>query len=315
MRSEIPLAAPPAGPGPCDVEVRLGEPTEPIYERPSEDVVAELILDGVLWYTFCRVDGHYVGRFFGVADFEITNALDTIICRPVFEANTEVIAIILTGTVTAFILAAAGRYVLHGSAVDVEGEAIAFVGSSGQGKSTMAAIVCAAGAGLITDDILPLEFDECRTGDDVAVMCRRSAHELRLRPNAVSLLDRFGDGVVNRFTADERHAVAPECTQHDRLPLRAVILPRPDRTRGEISVRRLGAGEASMCLARCQRVEGWREGSVLRQQFFDGGLVVSHVPILEVSVPWGPPFADDLARQLLDACSIPGFGLVTRGES
>jgi hypothetical protein len=302
--TEIPLASPPLGPGPCDVEVRLGEATDPPHERPSADVVAELTVDGYPWYTFCRVDDHYVGRCFGIADFEIADSLDRIICRPAVGGNPEFLPIVVAGTVLAFVLAAAGRYVLHGSAVDIDGEALAFVGASGQGKSTMATIMCAAGGRLITDDVLPLEFDETGSDGDLTVLCRRSAHELRLRPKAVSLLDRFDDRIGSRLTADERHAVAPEASHHDRLPLRAVVLPRPDPTRSTVSARRLGAGEAAIWLGRCQRIEGWRHPDVVRQQFNDGALVVAHVPVLEVFVPWGPPFADDLAHQVLQVCGI-----------
>lgn len=303
IRSQIALAAPlDAIDGAIDLDVLAGDPVDQPFQRPSTDVVAELVIDGEPWYTFCRVDDTFVGRFFGVADFTVSSSLDQVVCHPVPGGRTEVIPIVIAGTVLAFVLAASGRYVLHGSAVDVGGTAIAFVGSSGQGKTTMAAVLCAAGAGLITDDILPLEFDTHATG--TAVRCRRSTHELRLRPKAAELLARFEPGTGRRRTADDRHALAPETTPHANLPLGAIVLPRPDRTHQIASARRLGAGEAAIWLGRCQRVEGWREPRFVRQQFEDSSLVAAAVPVYEVWVPWGPPFAADLAEQVLTVCGF-----------
>jgi len=90
------------------------------------------------------------------------------------------------------------------------------------------------------------------------------------------------------------------------LPLSAIVLPRPDRDHPEVRARRLGAGEASLALGRCQRIEGWQGPDHLRRQFIDVGRIVSAVPVFEVSVPWGPPFADDLASRVLEACELNG---------
>lgn len=51
-----------------------------------------------------------------------------------------------------------GRLVLHGSVVAVAGRAVAFLGGSGWGKSTLAASLHAAGYPLIADDLVSLEF-------------------------------------------------------------------------------------------------------------------------------------------------------------
>ncbi|MGP0111059.1 MAG: hypothetical protein ACLPR9_19755 [Acidimicrobiales bacterium] len=138
IASEIPLSAPlaeDADPGTADVTLVLGEPADAPFERPSEDVVAELAVDGFLWYTFCRVDGGYVGRMPGIADFVIDDDLRRVVCHPAVVGRSEVIPIVVPGTVTAFLLAVGGSFVLHGSAVELGGRALAFVGVSGQGKS------------------------------------------------------------------------------------------------------------------------------------------------------------------------------------
>ena len=49
-------------------------------------------------------------------------------------------------------LASGGETVLHGSAVDVDGHALVFIGDAGSGKSTIAAALAAHGATVLADD-------------------------------------------------------------------------------------------------------------------------------------------------------------------
>lgn len=294
----------------ADLTIELGESRTLPFERPSTDLVAELITDGHPRYTICRVDGGYVCRIMSVADFVIDADLSTVTCHPAIGGPTNVIPIVITGTIVAFVLAMGGRCVLHGSAVEMEGNALAFVGESGQGKSTMAAIFCAAGASLVTDDVLPLEIMSAADGSDV-VHCLPSANEIRLREKASSLAYRFDRNTARRLTADERLAVAPLATALDRIPLAAVVLPRPDRGHSQASARLLPRAEASFWLNRCQRIEGWRDREYLRRQFVDIGRLASVVPVYEVSVPWGPPFADSLFEGVLHACGLDDMSPIT----
>ncbi len=306
IASDVELSAPlaaEADPSSVDVTVVLGETRPQPFERPSADVVAELVVDGYPFYTFCRVEGAFVGRLPGIADFVVDLDLKRVVCHPAEGGRSHVIPIVVPGTVTAFLLAMGGRCVLHGSAVDLGGQALAFVGASGQGKSTMAALFCAAGAPLVTDDVLALEFEPTADGGEI-VRCFRSGAEIRLREKAASLTARFSDAASVRITADERHAVAPLSSDSSRLPLGAIVLPRPDRDRTRVEARLLGPGEASLWLGRYQRIEGWQGRDHLRQQFEDLSRVAAGVPVVEAFVPWGPPFAHDLADQVLAGCDL-----------
>ena len=307
VASAIHLSAPRAAgdASEADVTIVLGDECDPPFARPSDDLVAEFIRDDYPWYTFCQVEDGYVGRMTGIADFVISGDLTRVVVHPVTNGKAEVIPIALPGTVVAFLLSMGGQSILHGSAVDLGGEALAFVGVSGQGKSTMAALFCAAGAPLVTDDVLPLEFDSAGPGPG-SVLCRRAGHEIRLREKAFSLADRFGSTAAVRATEDDRRAVAPSTSKLERLPLHAIVLPRPDREHDGVSARLLRAGQAALALGQCQRIEGWRRAAELRRQFEDMVRVAESVPVLEVAVPWGPPFAPDLADEVLAACRLAG---------
>ncbi len=268
VSSPLELTAPVAD-GVPDIEVVEGEARQVPYERPSVEVIAERTEQKAAWYTFARGQDRVVGRFYGSADFEISAGADGDRRRVTFYPDPgkppELVAILMAGTVVAYLLSDEGQLVLHASAVDVDGTALAFVGQSGQGKTTMATLMCAEGYPLVADDLLPVEV----TGNEVT--CLPVGSELRVREKVEALLDRFDTRVKRRRTVDERHALAAPPTSAGRLPLGAIVLPWPDRETGEVSSRRLPAGEAVMTLARCQRVEGWRsprdtEGTIRRHK-------------------------------------------------
>lgn len=60
------------------------------------------------------------------------------------------------GTVMSILLYQRKFLVLHGSVINIDGEAVIFLGNSGDGKSTTAAALHAAGYKLINDDVAPV---------------------------------------------------------------------------------------------------------------------------------------------------------------
>ncbi|MEO5929563.1 MAG: hypothetical protein ABIR47_06500 [Candidatus Kapaibacterium sp.] len=73
--------------------------------------------------------------------------------------DVRVLRSLVMGPFMAMLLHQRGMLVLHGSGVEVDGRAIGFLGDSGQGKSTTAAALIAAGHRLISDDLLPVSVD------------------------------------------------------------------------------------------------------------------------------------------------------------
>jgi len=281
-----------------DLDLALSEPQLIPTERPSTEVIAERVANGHVWYTFAHVADHVVARFYGIVDFEISPDCSDVVCIPDKRSNASYASILASGALVAYIHAMKGRSVLHASAVEVDEAAVAFVGPSGRGKSTMAALQCADGRPVVTDDVLALEISR------TAIFCIRGSNELRLRQKAASMIGRFSDDTAVRVTADERHAVAPVYSTFDRLPLAAIIFPYPSRDQHQVTARRIDVTEAALLLGQCHRIEGWQEPSRLRDQFLQVTEVLRRVPVYEVVVPWGPPFGLNLAQDTLRVCGL-----------
>jgi hypothetical protein len=96
-------------------------------------------------------------RFPGLADFTMTNAGTDITCRPVTGVSAATIEHLYLNQILPLAQNAAGALSFHGSAVVIEDFAIAFLGPSGRGKSTLAASFAVGGQAFLTDDGLITE--------------------------------------------------------------------------------------------------------------------------------------------------------------
>lgn len=84
----------------------------------------------------------------------------TIIFIPAPQASEQAARFYIVGTVMAILLYQQGFLVLHGSVIDIDGEAVIFLGNSGDGKSTTAAALHAAGYKLVNDDVAPITLGD-----------------------------------------------------------------------------------------------------------------------------------------------------------
>lgn len=97
-------------------------------------------------------------HFSEVGTFSIENGREIII-QPLPDIEERLVRLPLLGACLAVLLYQRKKFVLHASAVAVNGQAIVFVGNKGDGKSTMAAMLCSRGHQLLADDTVALELD------------------------------------------------------------------------------------------------------------------------------------------------------------
>jgi hypothetical protein len=260
-------------------------------------IVASYDLPDSRWYVaVADADGYRLtfrdsGEFLISGDFTSIRWIEN-------GARADLMPILFAGTVLAFYLTMRHQLVLHASAVARGEWALAFVGQSGRGKSTLAALAAVAGARVITDDVLLVDVEG-------TPRCRGSAGELRLRDGAASIAAAVPTA-ERRATADERIGLVCADVEPDWVNLGAVVIPYPSRESDEIEVVTVPPSDAVFRLLAFPRVHGLRSPIVLRRQFEMLSELLRRVPVYEVIVPWGPPYGATLADQLLDLAEPPG---------
>jgi hypothetical protein len=300
VASEIELPLPRSTtPAAADLTLTLAPDAPVPDEPPPGSPLADLERDGRRVYSFRRDGDRVVLRYPHLCEFVGDRTLSTITVALDPGADRRILGVIAGGNLLAVHLMLRREFVLHASAVRHDGRAVAFVGVSGMGKSTLAAAYCAAGAALVTDDVMRIEF-----GPDGAVRVHPGATETRLRPSARELADSSPPETV-RETADGRLAVRSRHLVPDALPLAACVVPRSDPEVRTLSVRRLGPMAALRWLILFPKIVGWCEPESLDHNFQSLGVLAERLPMFEVAVPWGLPFEPEMLAELMDGVLAP----------
>jgi hypothetical protein len=276
--------------GAADVTVTWGTP----HSVPSDPVEGNVLSNvnlGAVSYSTTRVADGYVIRFPGICDAILDQDLRTVELVVDSPDQRPLVELLFAGNVLATILTLRGAPVLHASGVATDNGAVAFIGPPGRGKSTLAALACAAGARMITDDVLRLvpEGTEWR--------CPPGTGVLRLRSQAESIAGLL-KGRVQR-TTDERVGVSLELDKQE-VPLGALVFPLPSRTASSVEVTRLSESDTLMRLTSFPRLLGWKDPDVLANTFRWNARLAREIPAYEAVVPWGPPFDASIVTDLLN---------------
>lgn len=104
-------------------------------------------------------NGHYL-RFPSLADFFVSHSTKQITCYPSPNTPIETIRHLLLDQVLPRCLAHQGMLMLHASAVAIEHGVVLFLGSTGEGKSTLAGYFHQSGAQAISDDCVRILDDQ-----------------------------------------------------------------------------------------------------------------------------------------------------------
>lgn len=156
----------------------------------------------------------------------------------VSDVEEEVVQGRILGEIMAGLLRQRGHLVIHACAVEKDGEAVAFVGESGWGKSTLAEFFCQNGYRLLTDDVMALD------GSTVIP----SYPQIRLRSDSAEHLARESGVVFEEIARNgPKHAHNGLRMPDAPVPLRALYLLEPAYY-DETSVVDIPAGQALMHL-------------------------------------------------------------------
>src|SRR5205814_10285764 len=105
-------------------------------------------------------------------------------------ADRGLLSVLLGSAILSLVVSAQTGPVLHASAVEANGRAVALLAPSGGGKSTVAALLCRAGARLVTDDTL-------RTAvESGTAWAFRGTNVIRLRPATADAIEWRSDELL-----------------------------------------------------------------------------------------------------------------------
>lgn len=162
------------------------------------------------------------------------------------------------GAPLALLLATRGAYLLHASAIDIGGRAIALVGESGAGKSTLARAAAEAGFVRLADDQLPV-----RLGPEPAALPHFP--QLKLPPAAWY----------------------PEAAPRE-LPIGAVVAFRHAPDQRTTLVRRLEGAAACLELVRATVAARLFGPEALARHLAAAAAAADRLAVLELRFPSGP---------------------------
>ncbi len=269
LRSAIELPELNEGRGPADVTIRLGAPG---YIPTGCDAVP---------YKFWSEDGVVRLWWEGVGAFMLRNGSE-IVVHPFPGVEEGRLRLYLLGAVMGALLYQRGFFVLHASAIEVNGCAALFLGGKGFGKSTMAAYLHARGHRLLSDDVVAL-----RLADDAAEFQAMPAFpQLKLWPDAIESLGGAPEAHPKLYTLYEKRQQSVDCGfSNDSVPLKQIYT----LARGaEVSIEPVRSAEAMTCLIAnlyAARFGGEVFRSKERQHFAQCVQIVKCVPVYRLGRP------------------------------
>lgn len=242
-----------------------------------------LLPDGAEWLLFHQLpDESYLLRFPAMGDFIVSKAGDTIEAWPAVDISRDVIEHLFLNQVRPLVEAHRGKLVVHGSAVVLGHAAVAFVGASGDGKSTLASYLAIQGHPLVSDDGLTIDHL------DQGMTVQAGHKSVRLWPDSLEVvLGNTGERVLPvhysskaRIANDHRLTYTTGASR-----LQTLILLNGHEEDGPVKMERLSPTEALMSLLAHTFLLDHRLASQLTRQFEQLTVLIESCPVFRMHYP------------------------------
>ncbi|GIV76711.1 MAG: hypothetical protein KatS3mg050_1105 [Litorilinea sp.] len=204
--------------------------------------------DGSVWLAFGKLAEGYLLHFSELARFTLSADARVIRCFPEPDCPPETLRHLLLNQVIPLALAHQGQLVLHGAACAISGRAVAFLGRTGMGKSTLATRLGLAGHPVLTDDCLLLKEAEGQ------FQVHFSYPGVRLWPETIdALMDRHVVSMPLAHYTEKKRVLLDRGGPLPTAPLDRVyvLLPPGDSAAGqEVTIRPMASNEAMLEIVR-----------------------------------------------------------------
>jgi hypothetical protein len=237
-------------------------------------------------------DGSTFLRWLGLYEFLVSSDGRRILAPPPKRSETEQFLVYLLNGALPVALLRFGLDPLHATAAVVDGKAVAFLGRSGYGKSTLGAAFLDAGFPILTDDLLVIQQAPAQLG---RYMAHPGPPRLKLLPEAASRFSRQRTrGIpMNPQTNKLVFRLRDGESLHEAAVLQACYVlnapPTPARTRAaqgkQVRIRRLQGRQALLALIRNSYNDWLTDPSRLSNQIGQYALLASQVPVKLLSYP------------------------------
>ena len=305
LRSEWPLPYPRTH-GPCLAEVGLVRGASSRFSHAVKE--ARISTNHEVGPRCVRLaDGQTYLQWSGRCEFLVSADGLVVMARPLRRSSPEAFHTYLLGQALSFALIKQGFDPLHATVVAIGGVAVAFLGESGYGKSTLAAAFVRAGHGLLTDDLLVLSDQ----GHGLAA--HPGPPRIKLFPEiARAVLGPKVRGIA--ITKMTRKVVIP--LEEDQrvgfaVPLKIIYVlgkPAPSGREPEtVTIRRLSQRQACIALTRNTFNTVLTDSERLIRQFAFATNVASSVPVKLLTYPRALDFLPTIRQAILaDMARIAG---------
>jgi hypothetical protein len=282
IRSEIQLPElfPAEGDGAADVTIRQsslgGGRSEPGLQVENNDTLLLTIPD--------------VGRYRMRAGCEI-------LVDPIDDVPDRNLRLFLLGSAFGALLHQRRLLPLHANAVEIDGRAVAFMGETGAGKSTLAAWFHDRGFRVIADDVCVVGF-----GDRGEPYAAPGLPRLRLWGEALTLMGREAAGFARSYvgTDEEKYDVPinSESAAQSNKPLGALYLL--DRGQQFSAAQLTGLEAAETVFANTYRGAYVSAVSGQLSHWESSVRLVRHLPVFRASREWDLKKVDEQCQLMLD---------------
>ena len=188
-------------------------PARPQPALDSEPFNQYIFDDGSVWTEFHRDGDNYLLRFPGLADFHVSADGRRVGVHPVDTTDESTIEHLYINQLVPLALSRQGIPTFHASVVTVPGGAVAFLGKTGAGKSTLAASFALQGSAFLTDDGLIVEET------DEGLFAQPSHASLRLWDDSAQALISGGVPETSKVSySDKSRLVAGEALAYSQEP-------------------------------------------------------------------------------------------------
>jgi len=282
LRSQVPFSLPgPEDSGFPEIEIRIGSSS--FFSKMLQGV--PLRPDPAAWYQHAQLqDGSSYVRWGELFEFLVSADGRRITCSWLDAASKESFQVYALGQALSFALIKRGLEPLHATSVAINGRAVAFLGDSGLGKSSLAASFLGAGYQLLTDDLLLLR----ENGDGFYGYPGPPRIKLFPRVAREFLKANLGGVPMNNLTTKLVIPLSEDQVCRAATPLKAIcVLTSARKVSGKrlVSLAPLPPREAFVELLRgtfnCLLTDPER----LQRQFAAATQLVAKVPVFRLSYP------------------------------